>query len=361
MNLLASAHYDPAVAVTKATTAGTAMAAFDTTNVRLTGTVPACGKLYWRIKGAVHGATTLPQILLGVMNGAAVVARAAAMYGGGNIAATSIIAAWAEGTINGLTPGAAFTLDAAWCCETGVASTGIKYGGPDNNTVNNAFGGLTFELWNPQPVPVATPGAANGLLIAGANAASSFATLTANLTGNVTGSVASVTADVGITQAGADKVWGSAARTLTSFGTLVADVWAAATRRLTDGTNIVLAKGTGVTGFNDIAATAIVSNGAITTAAGKVSGVALVDTLTTYTGNTPQTGDAFARIGVNGGGLTALGDSRMDNLNATVSSRLPTSSYVAPGEGSVDLTALTAICNAIKAKTDKFKAGLMRP
>jgi hypothetical protein len=33
-----------------------------------------------------------------------------------------------------------------------------------------------------------------------------------------------------------------------------AAVWAAATRRLTDGTNIVLAKGVGITGFNDIAA-----------------------------------------------------------------------------------------------------------
>jgi hypothetical protein len=33
-----------------------------------------------------------------------------------------------------------------------------------------------------------------------------------------------------------------------------ADVWSVTTRRLSDGTNIVLAKGTGVTGFNDIAA-----------------------------------------------------------------------------------------------------------
>jgi len=46
------------------------------------------------------------------------------------------------------------------------------------------------------------------------------------------GAVASVTADVGITQAAADKVWGSAARTLTSFGTLVADIWAYSTRTL---------------------------------------------------------------------------------------------------------------------------------
>lgn len=33
-----------------------------------------------------------------------------------------------------------------------------------------------------------------------------------------------------------------------------------------------------------------------------------VGTLTTYTGNTPQTGDSFARIGANGAGLTAVGD-----------------------------------------------------
>src|SRR6185436_10315015 len=32
----------------------------------------------------------------------------------------------------------------------------------------------------------------------------------------------------------------------------------------------------------------------------------LVDTLTTYTGNTPQTGDSFARIGATGSGLTSL-------------------------------------------------------
>lgn len=49
--------------------------------------------------------------------------------------------------------------------------------------------------------------------------------------------------------------------------------------------------------------------------------VTLADTLTTYTGDTPQTGDAYARIGAGGAGLTALGDSRLANLDATVSSR----------------------------------------
>jgi hypothetical protein len=41
-------------------------------------------------------------------------------------------------------------------------------------------------------------------------------------------------------------------------------------------------------------------------ASGHVSRVTLTDTLTTYTGNTPQTGDSFARIGVAGAGLTAI-------------------------------------------------------
>jgi hypothetical protein len=51
--------------------------------------------------------------------------------------------------------------------------------------------------------------------------------------------VKAVTDDVGITQAGADKAWGTAARVLTA------------------GTNIALAKGLGVTGFNDPTAAAI--------------------------------------------------------------------------------------------------------
>jgi uncharacterized membrane protein len=62
------------------------------------------------------------------------------------------------------------------------------------------------------------------------------ATTLTNITVPVT---TSVTNDVGITQAGADKAW------------------ATTTRILTAGTNIALAKGTGVTGFNDISVTDI--------------------------------------------------------------------------------------------------------
>lgn len=54
----------------------------------------------------------------------------------------------------------------------------------------------------------------------------------------------------------------------------------------------------------------------------KVQGVVLTDTVTTYTGNTPQTGDSFARIGANGAGLTAADDAviaaiaALNNLSA---------------------------------------------
>jgi hypothetical protein len=67
------------------------------------------------------------------------------------------------------------------------------------------------------------------------------------------GDAAWITATGFSTHSAAD-VWAVATRTLTSFGTLAADVWASATRLLTAGTNIVLAKGVGVTGFNDLSA-----------------------------------------------------------------------------------------------------------
>jgi len=49
-------------------------------------------------------------------------------------------------------------------------------------------------------------------------------------------------------------VWAVSTRTLTGIGGLAADVWASGSRLLTGGDNIVLAKGTGITGFNDITA-----------------------------------------------------------------------------------------------------------
>jgi len=116
-------------------------------------------------------------------------------------------------------------------------------------------------------LPSATAGTAGGLFIAGTNAATVITgSLTTTFTGNLTGSVGSVTTN-GITTA--------------SF-----------------------AAGT------------------------TLPRVTLADTVTTYTGNTPQTGDSFARIGAAGANLTALGDTRLANLDAAVSSRMST--YIQP-------------------------------
>lgn len=80
-----------------------------------------------------------------------------------------------------------------------------------------------------------------------------------NTSGGAVTTVTNVTNDVGITQTAADKVWSSVARTLTANTNLLAaaDVWSAGTRTLTAGDNITLAKGTGITGFNDITVASI--------------------------------------------------------------------------------------------------------
>lgn len=91
--------------------------------------------------------------------------------------------------------------------------------------------------------------------------------VTGNVGGNVTGSIGSLTATA------VQNIWDDATSSLTtvgSVGKLIVDnlnatvssrstltdaqVWASATRTLTSGANIVLAKGTGITGFNDITA-----------------------------------------------------------------------------------------------------------
>lgn len=147
MSCLASALYDPAIAVTKSTAALLAMTALDTTNLRLSFTVPASGRVLVRLQGTLHGAATFPQILLGILEGANIRMRKAPMLGGGNLAATTLLAAEAVAVISGLTPGANLTWDAAYGVETIVAATGIKYGGLNDILANNAFGGFSFEIW----------------------------------------------------------------------------------------------------------------------------------------------------------------------------------------------------------------------
>lgn len=149
MPLLAGKLYDPAVAVTLNTTAARAMTAMDTANLRLSFTAPSNGIVQVRISCCVHGATTFPTILLGVLEGATVKGRMAPIGGLKTTAvATAMVTQEAVFLVTGLTPGASLTWDAAYGVETLVASTGIKYGGPNDTTANNAFGGVAFEIWS---------------------------------------------------------------------------------------------------------------------------------------------------------------------------------------------------------------------
>lgn len=149
MALLAGTLYDPSTAVSKATSALLAMTALDTTNLRLTFTAPASGRVLVRLQGVLHGATTFPQVLLGVLEGATVKGRIApaGMKQGTDLATTFLTV---EGLflVTGLSAGTSYTWDAAYGVETVVASTGLKYGGPNNTTADDAFGGFAFEVWS---------------------------------------------------------------------------------------------------------------------------------------------------------------------------------------------------------------------
>lgn len=147
-NLLGSKLYDPSSAVSKATTSLLAMTALDTTNLRITFTAPASGKVMVRMRGSVHGATTFPRILFGVLEGSTVRARTAPLGGLKTTAvATTTLTQEGQCVVTGLTAGNSYTWDASYAVQLVLASTGLKYGGPNNTTTNDAFGGFLYEIW----------------------------------------------------------------------------------------------------------------------------------------------------------------------------------------------------------------------
>jgi hypothetical protein len=236
----------------------------------------------------------------------------------------------------------------------------------------------------------------------GGNVVGSVASVTGNVGGNVTGSVGSVSNPAsiwnaltsGLTTVGsvgkllvdnvnatissrstltAADVWTYATRTLTSFGTLATDVWAAATRTLTAGTNIVLAKGTGVTGFNDLSQADVRSAVGLASAnldtqldalptalenADQVWNEAVADHLTI--GSTGKklndlstSGDPWSTAVPGSYSAGTAGYILGTNLDATVSSRLATSSISlssgAVTVGSINNNAITAASIATDA------------
>lgn len=116
-------------------------------------------------------------------------------------------------------------------------------------------------------------------------AASAVASVTGNVGGNVTGSVGSVASGgITATSIAADAI-GASELAADAVTEIAAGVWAAATRTLSAGTNIVLAKGVGITGFNDLSAAAVnaevdtaIADAALATAASLATVAGYVDT-----------------------------------------------------------------------------------
>jgi hypothetical protein len=71
--------------------------------------------------------------------------------------------------------------------------------------------------------------------------------------------------------------------------------------------------------------------------------VNLTNTLTTYTGNTVQTGDSFARIGATGSGLTSLASATNLATAQTAINDIPTNAELATALGAADDAVLTAV------------------
>jgi hypothetical protein len=146
--LLGSCMYDPSSAVSKSTASLLAMTAIDTSNLRITFTAPASGKVLVRMCAPIHGATTFPNVLFGVLSGSTVYARCMPLGGLKNTAlATAMLTREGSALVTGLTPGSSYSFDAAYAVQLVVSSTGIKYGGPNDTTANNAWGGFAFEVW----------------------------------------------------------------------------------------------------------------------------------------------------------------------------------------------------------------------
>lgn len=141
--------YDPGTSASKSCASLLAMTAIDTTNARITFTAPAPGKVLVRIAGTIHGATTFPQIMLGVLDGSTVKGRVQPIGGLKNTAlATAQMTVEGEFVVSGLTGGNSYTWDAAYAVQTAVASTGLKYGGANDTTTDNAFGALQFQIFS---------------------------------------------------------------------------------------------------------------------------------------------------------------------------------------------------------------------
>ena len=157
-NLLYGTLYDPATAATKSVAAALAMTALDTTNLRAQFTTPASGPgssfvLVRSVMTLLLGsaAAAFPCIQGGIENhtGGAVVARQTMVAGRSSqstVAATDR-GMWQMEFVVPVSPSTAYDWDLAYGVDRLTATTDIKYGGPNNTTAGDAWGGISFEVW----------------------------------------------------------------------------------------------------------------------------------------------------------------------------------------------------------------------
>lgn len=177
--------------------------------------------------------------------------------------------------------------------------------------------------------------------------------------GGTAGTFASGRPEVNTTHA-AGTAWGSGAITAGSIATgaftaakfaanALDAVWSTATRLLTAGTNIVLAKGTGVTGFNDLSAaqvnaeadTALSDVGLTGTVTGRID-VAVSTRLASASYTAPDN-TSIAAILVDTdttipGQISALNNLSSAEVNAEVVDALNTDTYPEPSQGAPSAT-----------------------
>ena len=144
-----------------------------------------------------------------------------------------------------------------------------------------------------------------------------------NVDGNVTGTVGSVIGAVGSVAGAVGSVIGNVGGNV--VGTVASVVGAVGSVAGNVGGNVVgtVASVVGNVGGN-VNGNVVGSVGSVAGAVGSVTGDVGGDVLgsvASLVGHTPQTGDSFVRIGALGAGLTALGDARLANLDAAISTR----------------------------------------
>jgi hypothetical protein len=279
-------------------------------------------------------------VLLGVMNSTTCRARGAAVRECDGERGHADFVLDAEFTVSGLTPGA-MNFDAAYAVQVVVASTNIKYGGPNTNAGANAWGGFLFEAWDPQPQT------ANSTLAVDANGRVDVSKV-AGTTQTARDLGAQLDADGVLEDGDVHAADGIPRGNLPDDGASPTNITSASGVALAANQHVIVDSGTVTTLTNLPAITAgwLTATGI---AAGALNGKG--DWLLSSGYTAPDN----AGISTLTGRLTALRATNLDNLDAAITTRLSSAGYTVPPTVAAIRTEMDANSTglaAIFARTD---------